>query len=32
MEGLAEQWHGDGLGKAGGFFLFCPGRLKTIFL
>jgi hypothetical protein len=27
-----QQWHGGGLGKAGGFFLFCPGRLKVIFL
>jgi len=27
-----QQWQGGGLGKAGGFFLFCPSRLKVIFL
>jgi hypothetical protein len=29
---LIEQWHGGGLVKAGGFFLFFAGCLKTIFL
>ena len=28
---ITEPRHRDGLGKAGGFLLFCPGRLKRYF-